>query len=57
MPSPFVTLRHADAVRVGMVVDDTIRLRPPQVDDLVGLVAGSPAALPKARRQCASPGV
>jgi 2-keto-4-pentenoate hydratase/2-oxohepta-3-ene-1,7-dioic acid hydratase in catechol pathway len=56
MPSPFVTLRHAGAVRVGMAFDDTIRLLPPQVDDLVGLIAAGPAALQEARRQCASPG-
>jgi len=55
MPFPFVALRHAGAIRLGMVHDDTIRLLPPQVDDLVALIAAGPAALQEARRQCALP--
>ncbi|HSQ81927.1 MAG TPA: fumarylacetoacetate hydrolase family protein [Casimicrobiaceae bacterium] len=55
MTSRFVSLRHAGAIRLGVVCDDTIRLLPPRVDDLVALIAAGPPALQEARRQCASP--
>ncbi|MGE5089983.1 MAG: fumarylacetoacetate hydrolase family protein [Candidatus Levyibacteriota bacterium] len=56
MTSPLVTLRHAGAIRTGMVFDDTIRLLPPEVDDLVSLIAAGPAALEEARRKVSAAG-